>query len=292
MRLLLSTLLLFKLAPQICHAAAMNFWESMEAHAHDFERQAEKKFLDFGYLPYDGPSAQLPVQQKLMSGEGFRALAMSPPQRHASSSSTASTDYTMQSRAHMAPRNKQRLTTADKIAYMDNGFSGSPVRNLLPFRTTDRMAILKEVIQNFELQPSKAKEATAYPYKGSMMTPDLAKEAMGARTTLLAEWKKDIFVVPSARTGPPPYYTPKEGRMFPEKGNEHLMYVWIRSPPEDGHGSIFQLVGLVETSVRSETILWRWPRFKTERKFVKFGSDWVLDSSPFTRWESNTKGTH
>lgn len=250
---LLPLLLLILAQFSYCLPGDNEFWKALADLTKPVNSEAASNFLKTGRLPSEAGSS--------LSATGQRVSAA---------------DQQVSAAVQQAQLDRQpQIVNSQPFA---NSVRTSTLKlDVPPLRPEDRLEILKQIGDAF----GGDRKTGLHPYAGDgeLLSIDLIQEAFGTRTTHIGHFEDDIFVVPSKKTKDVPKASMKDGRMELTGPRERHLYVWKRIEPSGERGSIFQLVGAVETDISTGSALSRLRSYSVGRSWGSRGVDTVYDST-------------
>ncbi|SPO32227.1 uncharacterized protein UTRI_02784 [Ustilago trichophora] len=300
--------LLLLVFSSICFALTNEFWKSINQVADQAEPEAREYFLRTGQLPSEGTSSSSPSTDIIRHPHGLQAwtpfarphpsaeifqptlpnhyVERTVPSPSSQISSLPHADHTP---AGTLQSNWIRSETSHDIGTGTLGLHQIP-EVLDPIQ---RQSILQRVANRFQAHAQRDAESHIHPLNG-VLTADLVHEAFGYPNILLRYLKKDrryfkednieegIFLVPRLDSGYNEDFTQKHGGMSLTSERKYHVYVWKRYAVQGSLGSVFQLVGAVETAITTPAIKRRLLGYHTDRKVHIISEDSIFDASRLT----------
>ena len=274
--------------------AGDSFWSSIKGLADAAESQARTHFFHTGELPFERHPTQISaVSEEVRPEKKRRLLPSTPPTRLQNPTHTSinaepllSSDT---SRRAQPPPSDDYLPTSNPFRTLSSRASHDGTERVMGnFKTPpalsleDRKNILKEVGDRYTKGGANPLKSVIHPYLGQELTYGLIYEAFGLPKTQIRRFRQDIFVIPSKATASEPVFSIVDGRMKFTRHRKHHLYVWKRFALENQPGSIFQLVGVVETGNGVKSVVSDLPGYHSGRNLRPIGPDLLLDESLLT----------
>ncbi len=146
-----------------------------------------------------------------------------------------------------------------------------------------RLEILQRVGQAFNRIKSPEEISLICPYAGDKLTKGLMSEAFKTKFTKLRLFDEHskIFLVRSEATTALPIATQKDGKMPTQRPRNYHLYVWQQIVLPRHRGSIFRLIGLVESAILTKHKMGRFPLYTvTNPKLRAVGKDSLYIHKP------------
>ena len=277
LQLLPNLLLLLTILQTVLCQSPEDFWEGLENLVEQHEIEAISKFVKTGHLP----SERVPVVQHVaVQEEAPAAQVRSAGQRYEPRPEDlqqrlpASRELDA-AREPVVAVHQQPLSHPPVVGSDAPGASQPKTQGYIQQPTTLTLEERRQILE----QVSKRFPGILHPYKGQVLTPDLIGESFGIKTMQLRQFDPDTYVS-FARLSKTPTASFHDGGMELTQPNEHHMYVWKYSQPPNGNsGSIFQLVGAVETKRRKAHIANKMQLYSVGRRIEVLGPDSIHDKT-------------
>ncbi|KAF6767439.1 hypothetical protein PSEUBRA_004850 [Kalmanozyma brasiliensis GHG001] len=144
-----------------------------------------------------------------------------------------------------------------------------------PLPVQERRTILQSIAAQFSTRGVIQGPAEVHPFTGSL-NPSLLGEVFNPHTNL-REHRSNLFVM-TAHTVPTTHSV--DAGLLLSRTKEHHLYVWKRTPQESG--SVFQLIGAIESPTKARQIVAFLTAFKTGKDWRIVGPDAVWDRDGMT----------
>lgn len=289
MRVILALYLLVLGLFCICNAGD-NFWKSLEALTQGNKDEAVTHFLQTGRLPSEKVSperldTELSSVEQHHSAPWFGTMVPTDFVGHASSSGAVNTN----------PMTSSEVLSGVSLGHLAS--DSHPAHNVLqtaiaatdhtrrlpppppPLSLDERQRILEKIANTFTRHSHPHKEALVRPYKGQKLTTGLIEESFGAALTRLREFEPVLYLMRGRSDDSPPIFTLMDGGMLTERDRDRHVYVFQRFAA-GGQGSIFRLVGLIESGLTPLRAFRPMRTYITGRADLKaLGTDSLIDHS-------------
>lgn len=234
-----------------CFSMDDNFWESLGALAHD--NKAISHFFQTGQLPGESAPSGL-----------VRSSPASPPQ-HSSLQPHSEAESLSE---HLSDPN-----TGPSVVAVATDIDWIPP----PLSLQERTYILDQIAPLFDSAHPSRPRPVVIPYVGQELTPDLLKQSFAFRGGYFRELQNGYYIIPKPKFG-----VDTGG----QRAKVNLAFVWERFETSTGIGSIFRLVGHIDSDINTNRRLLRNKSYRTGgMSLTPLGTDSVIDYSGFVRVE-------
>ncbi|SPO25115.1 uncharacterized protein UTRI_02784_B [Ustilago trichophora] len=277
----------------ICLALSNEFWKSLYQVAEQVEPEAREYFLKTGKLPSESSSSSLPSTDTFRHPHGLQRwtpfarpepeveiLQPAPPNHyvdHSIPSPSSQTSHGDHTSARTFQSNWIRTEPLHNIEIKIFGLNQPPKVLSL----TSRQSILQQVADRYQINAPRDAKSQIHPLNG-VLTPPLIQEAFGYPNIRLRHFQEDIFLVPRLASVVDQDFTKEHGGMSLTRDRKYHLYVWKHHAVQGGLGSVFQLVGAVETAITTPAIKRKLLGYQTGRKVSIIGQDSIFDNSLLT----------
>lgn len=230
--------------------------------------------------PFWGPRLEASARHRPQSRYGSLDPQASSSQLQASSSQVHRLQKELQAlieqrrpeSAQHRPRPEEGLPEVVELNPLEH------IRPPKPLGFIEKLKILRTISDELFANAIALKVRSLHPFTGDSLTLGLVAEAFGYRTAYLREFRDGIYIIPGHTDA---RLAVREGGMRFTTTKEFHLYVWKRTIQDGVPGSMYQLVGGLETENKASLVALYLTGYRTGRKFKVVGPDAVWDSTPF-----------